>query len=60
MSVRVNVRMSKIMHTPIKVDVRTYVHDVRELSNPDTKWITISLQLSKGSSSDFDFIIKRI
>ena len=34
-SVRVNVRMSKIMRTPIKVGVRRYVRDVRQLSNPD-------------------------
>ena len=37
MSVRVNVRISKIMRTPIKVGVRTYVtylRDVRQLSNP--------------------------
>ena len=36
MSVRVNVRMSKIMRTPIKVGVHTYVRDVSQLSNPKT------------------------
>ena len=36
MSVRVNVRMSKIMRTPIKVGVHTYVRDVSQLSNPET------------------------
>ena len=35
MSVHVNVRMSKIMRTVIKVDVRTYVRDVGQLSNPE-------------------------
>ena len=34
MSVRLNVHMSKIMRRLIKVSVRTYVRDVRQLSNP--------------------------
>ena len=33
MSVRANVRMFKIMRTPVKVVVHT-LHDVRQLSNP--------------------------
>ena len=33
MSVRVNICMSKIMRTSIKVGGRTYVRDVRQLSN---------------------------
>ena len=33
MSVRANVRMFKIMRTPVKVAVHT-LHDVRQLSNP--------------------------
>ena len=33
MSVRANLRMLKIMRTPVKVVVRT-LHDVRQLSNP--------------------------
>ena len=36
MSVRVNVRMSKIMRTPIKVGVRAYVLNVRQLPNPES------------------------
>ena len=33
MSVSANLRMFKIMRTPVKVVVRT-LHDVRQLSNP--------------------------
>ena len=35
MSVQVNVRMSQIRCMLIKVGVRTYVRNIRQLSNPD-------------------------
>ena len=39
MSIFINVWMSKIMHTPIKAGVCTYV-DMHQLSNPDQKQIS--------------------
>ena len=41
MSVRVNVRMSKIKRTPIKVDVRTYVRGVHQVSNSDPTYSSV-------------------
>ena len=48
MSVRVNVRMSKIMRTPIKVGVRTYV---RQLSKP----VGIAKRVGGGLISFFSY-----
>ena len=45
MSVRVNVRMSNIMRTPIKVGVRMYVHKVHQLSNPESFNVILFLLL---------------
>ena len=42
MTVHVNVRMSKIMHTPINVDGRrTYIHDVCQLLNTGSLMIVV-------------------
>ena len=38
MSVRVNVHTSEIIWTPIKVGVRTYASNIRQLLNPVTSW----------------------
>ena len=49
MSVRANVRMFKIMCTPIKVGICT-LHDVRQLSNP-----VYPMNINKLESEQYTF-----